>query len=354
MDKDVIKRFIAEGKTQKAIEFLLSENGNNKDIIILSGRYESINDLFRKNAVDISYKSIEEVKINNELLNLIEDLEIDTVKNSKEIIPSFKFIDNTEIRMDYQLIDKKEHEINYVDEAIGYGLSIPNKKLWTDPQYLNYFEYLSKLGLKGMEEELKMGLAIIPFGNMLQNSKHIIFQYGRELDIKYTDTSSTELIDKIIKLANKASLEENQQELDEQTIAEFRVGMFKGDLNMDGSVFSNAITIAVYEKKYAQSSSLPINLPNFFKAMIGHNLNESIDKLEAFSDSIMWVTKNKLLNLEIDNKRSNLSIFRANKLVENDEQIFAISVQYAPETDTTIEIWSELKDVFDSFSILSN
>lgn len=142
---------------------------------------------------------------------------------------------------------------------------------------------------------------------------------------------------------NELPTEEDKQDL--------RQKLFLGNLGIDKLNFSISLTIQIMLKSLSIDSMAKPNLPNLLKALIA-STQEPIDQLSTFNDSIIWITRTKMLNVKVNNVKGNFSIYRSYKLIETKEKLILLQIQWSPESDSAIEIWNELRSMLDSFAVV--
>ena len=350
-----IKKLISKGKTDKAFDILL-ENSEDNNLIVQSGRLESIEKLFLSRLIDFEKYTMEKNMINTALLNFLDNKkeESEELVKAIEIKPSLDITPSKEMEVSIQISDSQEFNKNTEFKEFGFSLFIPPAKEWSEPKIYDFFEYIGKQVFASPEdqENAKLGMQVVPFGEMHAQSKHVHIQNGKEMEIEFLNDSTSELIEKYIKKYNALLMDLHQITLNEEQENEVRRRMFLGDLKTNKIPFANSIIVSVMEKKYAEHDYITPNFINLFRTET-KNLHESINKMETTDNSIIWISKTKLMNIGINDVVQDIITYRAKKIIETKDHFFGVGIQWSPETDASIEIWSDLKKMFDSFRIIT-
>lgn len=248
-----------------------------------------------------------------------------------------------------------EKDQNFTDSRLGFKMYYPNQENWQKPQYLEYKNFIIKLGLISNDTQGDEFINTIksnhPYGNMVVKSDNIIFQYGEDLEIEFlTDSTTQEIEDYLKRLGNYLKDKGNELPTEEDK-QDLRQKLFLGNLGIDKLNFSISLTIQIMLKSLSIDSMAKPNLPNLLKALIA-STQEPIDQLSTFNDSIIWITRTKMLNVKVNNVKGNFSIYRSYKLIETKEKLILLQIQWSPESDSAIEIWNELRSMLDSFAVV--
>jgi len=98
-----------------------------------------------------------------------------------------------------------EKDQNFTDSRLGFKMYYPNQENWQKPQYLEYKNFIIKLGLISNDTQGDEFINTIksnhPYGNMVVKSDNIIFQYGKDLEIEFLTDSTTQEIERLLKAA---------------------------------------------------------------------------------------------------------------------------------------------------------
>jgi len=117
-------------------------------------------------------------------------------------------------------------------------------------------------------------------------------------------------------------------------------------------VFQVGLTIQVLEKKFAINSFEKPTLPNILRTIITAT-QEPIEQLSSSENSILVITKSKLLDIKINERKGDFTLFRTYKLIDTQDKIFILQIQWTPESDSAIEVWEELSKMLHSFSAIN-
>ncbi len=244
---------------------------------------------------------------------------------------------------------------NFSDSRIGFKAYSSTKSGWKKPQFLSYKQLMMNVGIIENDDDgnalIKAILLAHPYGEMYSKSDNVVFQYGDNIKIDFLDKSSTQAIEEYLAKVQKYLKETENQELTNDETEEVRKKLFIGDSNISKLVFQVGLTVQVLEKKFAISSVAKPTLPNIFKSVIVAT-QEPIEQLSASENFILVITKVKLLDVNINGHEGDLTIYRTYKLLDSDDKIFILQIQWSPESDSAIEVWDELKKMIDSFTII--
>lgn len=244
---------------------------------------------------------------------------------------------------------------NFFDSGCGFKVYHPEKSEWKKPERLTYKELLIKVGLAKNNEEANQMLEIArlsnPFSNLFMSSTNIMFQFGNDIEIEFINESTTQSIEDYLNKAKKYLKETEGKELSEEEIQSQRKELFNGDGSTSKIIFPINLNICVLQKKGAENSVKKLNLPNLLMATVGVT-GESIEHLSASENSIICITRIKMLNVKVNGTAENFTIYRTYKFISSKEQIFILQIQWSPESDSAIEVWNELKKMQDSFTIM--
>ncbi|MBD8489933.1 hypothetical protein IFO69_14345 [Echinicola sp. CAU 1574] len=244
-------------------------------------------------------------------------------------------------------------ELNFVDNKLGFSLKRPQLKNWKDPLYLSNKEYLLKLG--AIQEEqwptIEANSSLMPFGNMLIQSETVMFEYGEPLEINFTDASTTDMIEKYIIRLSEFQKANDGNPLTEEEQQKLRYDLFYGQLQVQNMMFSNSFIIQVMDKKKSLDTLFEPNLPNLYNS-IQKTLGEGLDQLVSGKDSILWSSTNSIKNIAISGETQHISIYRMNRLFENEKHFYQLQIQWSPQSKAAISIWEELKEMFETFKLI--
>lgn len=246
----------------------------------------------------------------------------------------------------------REIEIMYVDSQYGFMLPRPKLPQWSKPQYLDTGEVLVKAGyLPNLDtwDEAKENAALIPLGRMFIEAKHLLFEYGRPIEIQLTDDTSNKVLETII-TSLRTRLEKDGEPADEEFIKDFRKQVLRANNAPEKSNFQNHIAISILDKALAQDSPLEANLGNVFLLAVKQT-GEALENLAANDQSILWGTSQTLTNVIVNGEPRELTSYRMSQLVEGPDRFYQVSICYSPQSETSLIIWEELREMFNSFQI---
>jgi len=248
-----------------------------------------------------------------------------------------------------------EKNPNFVDSKLGFKIYYAMKDNWKKPEYLEYKELLIKLGVttdgQDGDELINLILLTNPYGNMFVQSDNIIYQYGENLEIEFLADSTTQEIEDYLKRLENFLKDNEGQQLTEEDKQEQRQKLFLGDLGITKLYFPVSLSIQILQKELAVTSMSKPNLPNLLKSLIAIT-REPIEQLSSFDNSIIWITRMKMLNVKVNGIKGNFTIYRTYKLIETKDKLLLLQIQWSPESDSAIEVWNELSGMLDSFALI--
>jgi hypothetical protein len=255
-------------------------------------------------------------------------------------------------RMNPDAVANEEHtEGAFSDSHLGIKFTMPKMEGWGKPEYLTYEALMKVFGIfKGNEfEEMKKTSGFVPFTEMFANSTTVLSQYGKPMVVELTDFSSNNASEYAIK--NYAGL--LQRALTEVEMKQIRHSIVKGEANLDKLTFINGFLIQVLEKNDKYNEVATPYLPNLHAYLLA-NTQEHLTELIAGPDSISIVSKNELKNVKVENVEQEIIIYRMNRYLESSSKLYQVQVQWSPQSNSAIQVWDELKRMFESFQVLKS
>ncbi|MEM7121541.1 MAG: hypothetical protein AAF563_09720 [Pseudomonadota bacterium] len=246
----------------------------------------------------------------------------------------------------------------YVDMTKGYSFKRPDSELWSKPAHLSALELAKKVGVVKdaaiTEEQFLLDGAVVPLGRMLRSSENIIFSQGDPLTIEMTDQTSNAVVDAIIERLLKRMEEEGEghEEVDEAKITEFRRSMINPEgLDLQGIQLENSFSLMILDKSLSEQSPVRPTLGNIFSQ---HQAvaRDPIDTMVANDTMMLWGTQNTLTNVLLNGTLREVSTYRMYKLVDSSRFVFLISIVWIPQSQGSIEVWHEMKQMIESFKVI--
>ncbi len=185
---------------------------------------------------------------------------------------------------------------------------------------------------------------------MIFNATIFILTIGDPIEILFTDMTSTKVIDGIIEVMI-SELEEQGEEIDEETITTKRMELAQGPLQIDRYTMRNSFIVNVFDKTLAKTSLLEPNLGNVFVNLI-RVLAGSIRTLDASKDSILWSTSLTTSNVLIRGQTQDITTYRLWLLTESKSKLFLVQIEYSPQTRLSPDVWQDLKEMLNSFHMI--
>lgn len=241
---------------------------------------------------------------------------------------------------------------SYKDSRLGFILSLPEKVEINKPQYLSYKDFMKKVGVSEVIDDYAIDIIKVnnPFGNMIVNSENIIFQLGEEIKIEYLENTSTEEIEECLVRINQYLEFKNEKPFDKEAMNTERKKRFAGGIDIKGFNFSVKLGVSVLDKENAITSVQKPNLSNLLRTYLMSP--EPIEKIEISKDgkTITWNTRIKILDVKVSDRVTDFTIFRVKKLVETEDKIYYIQLQWSPESKSVIKVYTQLELMLNSFN----
>jgi hypothetical protein len=240
----------------------------------------------------------------------------------------------------------------HADTRLKFSVAKPPGKKDLKVEYLDLGTFMLRLGIvpeDKLQETLK-GIALQSFGTMRIHSTNILIPFGQVHSLQFEKDSSTRQIEKYLGRYSEFFQNETGTPMAEEELGDMRMRLMLGDAEIVRINYQNGFTIHIFEKKYTLDTYLPPNLPNIF-SFFQTVINEPIDELVANADAILWSTSNYFKRIQVDKEQKDFTIFRKYQLLDNDEYIYMVQLQWSPQTPDAVNTWEELKYMMENFKI---
>lgn len=255
-----------------------------------------------------------------------------------------------------ELTRKTDLGTMFKDSLRGFMFKRPKLSGWHDPQNINYGEFVKKVvrtkDIGKWDEAVKLMGEVHPFTNMILRSSCLLYCYGEPINVKLTEKTSSPALDKVIKNITTIADKEGEP-LDKDEINELRKSLIPalvtGDLQLE---LHNYFAVFVLDKSLADNFPVAPSLGNIF--LHSQFLSKQpVDTLVANERSILWSTTTTTTNVLIDGQLRELKEHIMSFLVENPKSIFLVSIYFSPQTSSSPDLWTELREMLNSFRVLS-
>lgn len=241
---------------------------------------------------------------------------------------------------------------NYIfkDEQMGYQITLPISVMQDDIQKLSYMELLSYLLNKPMDPvQLESQLVVDPFGTMRFNSLNTVFKLGDIIALNLNEHSSNEDFEDLINRINHYNKTHQQAEITEKELKDLKLQYGFKDFSI---LFPVGLYVSKYEKKNAIAQSRKPAPVDILKQHI-ININEPIEEIKSnpLDNSLSYKTKLKYLDIEVNGKRGNFTIYRIYKIVESQDAFFMLQANWSPDTNSVITVYNQLEAILNSFKV---
>ena len=263
-------------------------------------------------------------------------------------------IDTSQTVVTQRDLRRYQLEDYYIDSQQGLAFWTPKSEGWSEPEVLSKGDLLVRMGLlPNLDDwdEVKKPSYAVPLGAMLMEASNIILEHGKPLACELTDESSTSVADSVMeKLLSIAK--EQGEEMDQEQITELRKQLVRGGVDVESLNISNCFVATVFDKALAQTSPVAANLGNVFLAHM-MTTREAVERLVADSDSVMWGSHQTFTNIRVAGQLRELTVYRANLLVDGEDKCFGLSITFSPQTGSPMSVWEELRKMLDSFRVIA-
>jgi hypothetical protein len=256
-------------------------------------------------------------------------------------------------------LDTKEYFIN---SDYGFAFKKPNKS-WTNVRsekgldgLLKIMQVKSKLITK---KNLELGFSRNPLGSLFKNATLYYFEnLESKTNVSVTDSSGNDLINELIKKRSNLLLDTNSflgydttDIEDKEDYLDEILGYRKSILGFDTIVAKEAFLLSIYPKDSLPDYLRKLKLPGFYTSYsIALGLNT--DKLVANEKQILAGAEMNLNNVRIKNTISNFQNKKWLMFTENEQYFFVIEISYSPQISSTTDLWDNLQDALNSFTLI--
>ncbi|MEP2937119.1 MAG: hypothetical protein ABJM06_01910 [Gilvibacter sp.] len=258
-------------------------------------------------------------------------------------------IDSAKTRAPQTTSDKN----SYSNSLLKYSINLPSGNDWSEPKEIGYFEFYNSILVQSelKKKEFKQNLRINnPYGKMLINANILQVCDGEPALIGFDQESSTGAVEHQIKEWLAVLKDENMELPSDEAIQERRNRLLQ--MEGDGVIaFGAKLNVMTYHKKDIDFDYMSKGLTNLFLTM-AMSTAEPIDSLMANDDTILWVTRTKLINALVNEERhSSFYIYRLYQLLDGNGLIYMNTAQWSPQLESSVATWDSLKNSFESFKI---
>jgi len=246
---------------------------------------------------------------------------------------------------------------NFTDSRLEFKVYSPEKEGWKKAQSLKWEEFLANIGYKLDNEKLdQLKQATVlnrPFGKMFIEAEIVSFQYGEAISIEFIDDSSTPEIEDYIVNYSDFLAHSGISPMPDENIKAMRKEIFQGTMDQAEFKFPISMNIHVLNKDSGLEKGIKPNLGNLLRSMLIFSY-DPIEQISSFQNSIIWITRSKMLNVKVNGSEENFTIYRTYKLIEAKNNFYILQIQWSPQADPEIEVWSELQAMLDSFELMKS
>lgn len=262
-------------------------------------------------------------------------------------------VETNKIRAATDELEQVDDDLMFVDSQNGFMFRRPISPLWSEPQYLTSGELLLKMGvLENLEgwNAAKEAAAIIPMGRMISEAKYVLFQHGDSLKVELTDETSNKVVDSVVERTINL-IEQEGEEVDLEFVRDLRKQIILANNPPEKYKFGNTFSVSIFDKALAQNSPVEVSLGNFFLFLVKQT-GQTVDGLAANERSILWGASQTLTSVLVNAKLGELTTYYLNNLVEHGSRFYQLSISFSPQTEGSIVVWEQLREVLNSFRII--
>lgn len=252
-------------------------------------------------------------------------------------------INTTQLSVDHKKVEAIDPKDHFVDSSLGFIFKRPLSGGWSKPKTINGFsEYLKAKNVslhQMLIEQLEANLKFDPYGPAIMDMVSVRMTKGKTVNLKITGETTNELIERIIS-GKPNEIMESEKMLLRKAIIGFE--------EMD---YTNEIVIQRFDKGILESAPIKISLPNFaVKILAGNSIY--IDRLVANERTVLAGGSIKLNDVLVDGQKRSFRFDRLFLITESQEAFYMVDIGFSPDTESSLQVWEDLRAILNSFRVL--
>lgn len=252
-------------------------------------------------------------------------------------------INTTQLSVDHKKVEAIDPKDHFVDSSLGFIFKRPLSGGWSKPKTINGFsEYLKAKNVslhQMLIEQLEANLKFDPYGPAIMDMVSVRMTKGKTVNLKITGETTNELIERIIS-GKPNEIMESEKMLLRKAIIGFE--------EMD---YTNEIVIQRFDKGILESAPIKISLPNFaVKVLAGNSIY--IDRLVANERTVLAGGSIKLNDVLVDGQKRSFRFDRLFLITESQEAFYMVDIGFSPDTESSLQVWEDLRAILNSFRVL--
>jgi hypothetical protein len=273
---------------------------------------------------------------------------------------------NNEIELNeisYASLSSLDTKKYFINSEYGFAIKKPNND-WSNIEVVRGVGGLLKImAVKSKfftEENLQAGFKQNPLGPLFLNASYFYFyNHDSRKNIIITDSTGNDLIDAVLKQRSKELLDTSSFSAYDTTKLEAKKE-FYDELNdnrrtiigFDTAEIKVAFLLSVFPKDSLPVYLKKLKLPAFYTSY-SVAMGLSSDKLVANNNQILSGAELTLKNVKVGNKILELQSKKWFMLTENDKYFFVIELSYSPQISSSTNLWDDLQETLNSFTLLT-
>jgi hypothetical protein len=241
----------------------------------------------------------------------------------------------------------------FKDDLHQFAFNRPQTGAWSEPELLTGFDNFLAAHAQVDAETIAAAnrfLRINPYGRAIQELEQLRLTSGKGLDIQFSPESTWDWFEAIspgllqeLRIQNPVSPD---QEIQKSLIA-LRQSIVSGAIQ--SATHFNEFSITWFDKsKIVGITPRLASLAIFFLRENWPNLHT----FKTFGNNITAVWRMSYRKLKINGVLSDFSVEYMDLYTEGTKYFYQAEIKYSPQTQDSIEIWGDLRNMVESFRVL--
>lgn len=208
-------------------------------------------------------------------------------------------------------------------------------------------------------ENIKEAFAAAPLGKLITNGAlYYFYNVGSKTNIEITDNSGNDLIDALVLQHSKDLLDTAQllsfdttKPDEKQDYHEELTDYRRELLGVDSLEAKNGFLLSIYAKSDLPPYLKKLKLPGFYNS-ISTALGFNADKLVANDKQILSGAEIVINNVKMKNAITTFQNKKWMMFTENEKYFFVVEIAYSPQISASVNIWDDLQETLNSFTLI--
>ncbi len=266
----------------------------------------------------------------------------------------------------------------FINSEFGFAFKKPNNN-WSDIEsakgIAGAFQIMSIKSQFITEKNIENGFNNSPLGPLFTNvTIYYFFNPDTKTNVEITDSTYNNLINALVKQKGKQLLDTTQ--IPEQfnlfdmiigkSFPPYDTTKAKGKkdyyedlknyrrklIGFDTVEAKESFILSVFPKSYLPLYLQKLSLPAFYTTM-SNAMGLNADKLVANENQILSGGEITLNNVKIKKKIISFQNKKWMMFTENEKYFYIIEISYSPQISSSTDLWDDLQDTLNSFTILT-